>query len=172
MLTPAAMIAARPLVPASERGRPRRHLRESTDLLDAIATDHKRLKINSMMLTTLFLLFMVWALAYGVFAGSATSELIGNSYVDRDIFGWEIPTTAMNSIEPGIIMIATPLLAWGLAFLARRGRFPHSVYQMVIGALLSCAAVVLLGWLVTAIPAGVWGSRHRFTGRGASLIVF
>jgi len=100
-------------------------------------------------------LFLVWALAYGVFAGSATTELIGNFYVDRKIFGWTIPAAAMNSIEPAIIVVVTPVLAIGLGWLARRGRFPHSIFQMVVGGLLSCVAVILLGWLTMSIPKGV-----------------
>jgi len=149
------LILARPLVPISERGRPGVACEGVADPPDPIAMDRARFKINTTMLTVLFALFLVWALAYGVFAGSATSELIGNFYVDRDVFGWTVPAAAMNSIEPGIIVVATPLLAWGLAALAKRGRFPHSVYQMVVGGLLSCVAVVMLGWLATAIPEGV-----------------
>lgn len=148
------LILARPLVPTTERGRPGFACDGVPEPSDPIAEDNHRRHINIGMLCTLFVLFMVWALAYGVFAGSATSELIGNSYVDRDVLGWQIPAAAMNSIEPAIIVVATPLLAFGLTWFARRGRFPHSVYQMVLGGLLSCAAVVTLGWLAMSIPAG------------------
>ncbi len=148
------LILARPLVPTTERGRPGVACDGVPEPPDPIAEDAHRRRINISMLCTLFILFMVWALAYGVFAGSATSELIGNAYVDRDVWGWQIPAAAMNSIEPAIIVVATPLLALGLTWLARRGRFPHSVYQMVVGGLLSCAAVVTLGWLAMSISVG------------------
>jgi POT family proton-dependent oligopeptide transporter len=149
------LILARPLVPATERGRPGFECDGIPEPPDPIALDRHRFRINTTMLSVLFLLFMVWALAYGVFAGSATSELIGNSYVDRDILGWTLPAAAMNSIEPAIIVIATPILAILLTWLARRGKFPHSVLQMVIGGLLSCVAVIMLGWLATRIPLNV-----------------
>jgi POT family proton-dependent oligopeptide transporter len=149
------LVLARPLVPATERGRPGCETDGVPDPPDPIALDHRRRRVNMTMLSVLFLLFMVWALAYGVFAGSATSELIGNAYVDRDVLGWTVPAAAMNSIEPAIIVLATPLLALLLTWLARRGKFPHSVLQMVLGGLLSCVAVVMLGWLATEIPSGV-----------------
>ncbi|MCH2140524.1 MAG: MFS transporter [Phycisphaerales bacterium] len=150
----ALLLAARPLVPAIERGRPTKASVLAGEVLDPIAADRRRFKINTTMLCTLFALFLVWSLAYGFFAGSATSELIGKSYVDRVVLGWEFPAEFLYMIEPGIIVIATPLLAWGLSMLARRGRFPDPVYQMVLGALLACAAVMLLGWLVTGVPEG------------------
>ncbi len=149
------LVFARPLVPHTERGRPGYEIDGVPEPPDPIAEDHHRLRVNMTMLSIIFLLFMVWALAYGVFAGSATSELIGNAYVDREVLGWTIPAAAMNSIEPAIIVLATPLLALLLTWLARRGKFPHSVLQMVLGGLLSCAAVVTLGWLAMEIPSGV-----------------
>lgn len=149
------LILARPLVPSSERGRPGFHADGRAELPDPIALDRRRLRVNVTMLSTLFVLLMVWAIAYGLFAGSATSELIGKSYVDRQIGDWTIPTEAMNSIEPAIIVLVTPVLALVLAWLARRGKFPHSVLQMVLGGLMSCLAVVLLGVLAMRIPLGV-----------------
>ena len=154
-LAAVVLILARPLVPATERGRPGRDTDGVPEPVDPIAIDAKRLRINLVCLGVLFVLFLVWCMAYGVFAGSATTELIGNFYVDRTVFGWEIPAAAMNSIEPAIIVMATPLLAIGLAKLAKHGLFPHSVLQMVLGGILSCLAVLFLGWLATAIPTGV-----------------
>jgi POT family proton-dependent oligopeptide transporter len=149
------LIMARPLVPTTERGRPGLACDGVPEPPDPIAIDTKRLRVNLCALAALFVLFLVWAMAYGVFAGSATTELIGNFYVDRTVFGWTIPAAAMNSIEPAIIVMATPVLAFGLGWLARRGRFPHSIFQMVVGGLLSCVAVILLGWLAMSIPEGV-----------------
>jgi len=148
------LVLARPLVPRVERGRPGRACDGVPEPPDPIALDAKRLRVNLFALSVLFMLFLVWALAYGVFAGSATTELIGNFYVDRKVFGWEIPAAAMNSIEPAIIVLAAPVVAVGLAWMARRGRFPHSIYQMAVGGLLSCLAVLFLGWLAMSIPAG------------------
>ena len=149
------LIVARPLVPTTERGRPGCECDGIADPPDPISIDRVRFRINTIMLSVLFLLFMVWALAYGVFAGSATTELIGKDFVNRDILGWTLPTAAMNSIEPAIIVLATPVLAILLTWLSRRGKFPHSVLQMVIGGLLSCMAVIMLGLLATEIPMGV-----------------
>lgn len=149
------LILARPLVPSAERGRPGFHVDGRAEAVDPIVLDRPRFRANVTMLSTLFVLLMVWAMAYGLFAGSATSELIGKSYVDRQIGGWTVPTEAMNSIEPAIIVLVTPVLAIVLAWLAQRGKFPHSVLQMVLGALLSCLAVVLLGVLTMKIPLGV-----------------
>ena len=149
------LIVARPLVPTTERGRPGCECDGIAEPPDPISIDRVRFRINTIMLSVLFLLFMVWALAYGVFAGSATTELIGKDFVNRDILGWTLPTAAMNSIEPAIIVLATPMLAILLTWLSRRGKFPHSVLQMVIGGLLSCMAVIMLGLLATEIPMGV-----------------
>jgi POT family proton-dependent oligopeptide transporter len=149
------LILARPLVPTTERGWPGLAYDGSQEPLDPIAIDMKRLRVNLFALSMLFVLFLVWAMAYGVFCGSATTELIGKFYVDRKVFGWDIPAAAMNSIEPTIIVIVTPVLALGLSWLARRGRFPHSIFQMVAGGLLSCLAVILLGWLAMSIPDGL-----------------
>ena len=148
------LIVARPLVPMAERGRPGGKCDGIAEPPDPISIDRVRFRINTIMLSVLFLLFMVWALAYGLFAGSATTELIGKDFVNRDILDWTLPAAAMNSIESAIIVLATPVLAILLTWLSRRGKFPHSALQMVIGGLLSCMAVIMLGLLVTEIPIG------------------
>jgi POT family proton-dependent oligopeptide transporter len=149
------LIVARPLVPMTERGRPGGVCDGIAEPPDPISIDRVRFRINTIMLSVLFLLFMVWAFAYGVFAGSATTELIGKDFVNLDILGRTLPTEALNSIEPAIIVLVTPVLAIILMWLSRRGKFPHSVLQMVIGGLLSCMAVIMLGLLATEIPMGV-----------------
>jgi POT family proton-dependent oligopeptide transporter len=111
-----------------------------------------RLRRNLTVLLVLFGLFLLWSMAYGVFAGTADTELIARDYVDRRIGNWTVPTAWLSSIEPALIVLATPVVTFGIAALAKRGRFPGMPSQMVFGAMLSTAALIGLAFAVKAIP--------------------
>ena len=146
------LVAARRLVPRVERGRPSAGGPERDEEGDVMPSS--RLHANVLVLSILFGLFLVWSVAYGVFAGTADTELIAQHFVQRDVDGFTVPTAWLSSIEPALVVLATPLIMFGIAMLARMGRFPGMPAQMVLGGLLSACALVGLAFTVNRIPAG------------------
>ncbi|MCH2135568.1 MAG: MFS transporter [Phycisphaerales bacterium] len=149
------LVAARSLVPMVERGPPQHGGPERDEEGDPMTGT--RLRRNLTVLFVLFGLFLVWALSYGVFAGTSDTELIAKNFVDRSLdlgFTQKVPTVWLNSIEPTVIVVATPLITLAIAAAARRGWYPSMPAQMVFGGLLSTAALIGLAYAVRAIPVG------------------
>ena len=146
------LIGARTLVPEIERGKPQRGGPEQDEEGDLITGT--RLRLNITVLLVLFGLFLLWAMAYGVFAGTADTELIAKDFVDRRIGDWTVPTICLGAIEPALIVLATPLITLGISRLAKCGRFPGMPSQMLFGAVLSTVALIGLAFVVKTIPAG------------------
>ncbi|MEP6830170.1 MAG: peptide MFS transporter [Rhizomicrobium sp.] len=64
---------------------------------------------------------------------------------DRTLFGWDIPWTWFQSVNPGVIFIGTPLL---LALWDRQGpRAPSSTMKMAWGCYLMMAANLLMAFV-------------------------
>ena len=151
------LIGARTLVPEIERGKPQRGGPEQDEEGDPMTGT--RLRRNITVLLVLFGIFLLWSMSYGVFAGTADTELIAKDFVDRRIgewFGKEriVPTAWFSSIEPALIVLATPFITLGISMLAKRGRFPGMPSQIVFGAILSTASLIGLAYAVKAIPEG------------------
>ncbi len=151
------LIGARTLVPEIERGKPQRGGPEQDEEGDPMTGT--RLRRNITVLLVLFGIFLLWSMSYGVFAGTADTELIAKDFVDRRIgewFGKEriVPTAWFSSIEPALIVLATPFITLGISMLAKRGRFPGMPSQIVFGAMLSTASLIGLAYAVKAIPEG------------------
>lgn len=63
---------------------------------------------------------------------------------DRHIFGWLMPATWVQSFNPFMIFLFTPLLASFWAWQAGRGKEPGSVVKMAIGLALAAAACLVM----------------------------
>lgn len=82
------------------------------------------------------------------------------TYVDRSLFGWTIPTPSFNSLD-GLfcILVVPPLIAlW--RWQARRGREPGDMGKIAIGYLITALANALMivpaGWADDGANVSVW----------------
>jgi POT family proton-dependent oligopeptide transporter len=76
-----------------------------------------------------------------------TLQLFADSNVDWHIFGWEMPSTWFQSINPMFIFILSPLLIMFWNWQSRRKKEPSSVVKMGIGCItlgLSFLALVFI----------------------------
>ena len=104
-----------------------------------------------------------WGLLLGVgiaatiFRGAY--EQVGNTLplwidtgVDRDWSGFAIPMTWFQSLNPGLVILLTPLLLWAWRRQADAGRETTPAMRMAIGALIVASAYLLLA--VVAATSG------------------
>lgn len=68
---------------------------------------------------------------------------------DRHLFGWEIPATWFQSMNPFFIFMFTPLITSFWAWQSRNGKEPSSPAKMTIGCFL-----LALSFLLLVYPAG------------------
>lgn len=65
-------------------------------------------------------------------AGSSLN-IFADRYTDRDIFGWEMPASWLQSINPMLIIMLAPFFAWLWVFLAQRNLDPSSPVKFAVG---------------------------------------
>ncbi|QSA97000.1 peptide MFS transporter [Methylococcus sp. EFPC2] len=89
-----------------------------------------------------------------------TLQLFADSDVDRHIFGWEMPSTWFQSLNPAFILLFAPVLAGLSRFLAGHGRDPGSIGKMALGSALLGASFLIL----IAALAGTGGGNKMALG--------
>ncbi len=83
-----------------------------------------------------------------------TIALWADADTDRHIFGWEMPATWFQSLNPMFIFLLTPVITALWAWQARRGGEPSSATKMAMGCLLLSAA-----YLVLVMPANDYAAH-------------
>ncbi len=87
-----------------------------------------------------------------------TLAVWADTQVDRQLFGWLVPVTWMQSLNPLFVFLFTPLLVTYWRGAAMRGREPSAPVKMALGA-----AGVALSYLMLALVAGTSGG-HAVSG--------
>jgi POT family proton-dependent oligopeptide transporter len=82
-----------------------------------------------------------------------TLSLWADEYTDRSFFGFEIPVTWFQSVNPIMIFAFTPVLVWLWGRQSAKGTEPSTVHKMAIGCLL-CGISYLLMAGVAVIAGG------------------
>lgn len=95
----------------------------------------------------IFLLFIGAAMFWAGFeqAGSALN-LFADRYTDRVIFGWEIPTTWLQSVNAIFIIIFAPVAGWIWVTLAAKKKDPSIPFKFGLGLTLLGAGFLVLAW--------------------------
>lgn len=62
-----------------------------------------------------------------------TMALWADNNTDRMIFGWEVPASWFQSVNPFVIFALTPVITWLWSWQARRNKEPGSIGKMAIG---------------------------------------
>ena len=73
-----------------------------------------------------------------------TMALWADEDTDRHIFGWLMPATWIQSFNPFMIFLFTPLVTAYWAWQSRRGREPSSLTKIAIGIALAAAACLIM----------------------------
>jgi len=82
-----------------------------------------------------------------------TLQLFAEHNTDRYFWGWEMPSTWFQSLNPAFIFLLAPLLDRLSARLAANGADPSSITKMALGAGLLGASFLVLIFAVTGLQA-------------------
>ncbi|MFJ3925435.1 peptide MFS transporter [Streptomyces sp. NPDC090022] len=79
--------------------------------------------------------------------GGSTLSLFGDKNSERSLFGWEVPTTIFQSLNPLFVVALAPVFAAVWVALARRNREPSTIVKF-------SAALIIVGasFFVFALP--------------------
>jgi POT family proton-dependent oligopeptide transporter len=100
------------------------------------AADWKRI-------AAIFVLFIFAALFWGAYeqAGS-TLNLFADRYTDREVFGWVIPASWLQAVQPIFVIVLAPVMAWLWVRLGHRE--PSSPAKFALALLFAGLAFLLL----------------------------
>jgi POT family proton-dependent oligopeptide transporter len=108
-----------------------------------------------------YLFVACWALVYNL-AISGTLSLYIENYTQKNVFGFDIPTTFFQSLESVGILLAAPALIFLYKFLGAR-RAPHFFTQMNIAVLLSTFALSFLTFMAYKVSDVELSASPNFT---------
>ncbi|OJH39579.1 peptide MFS transporter [Cystobacter ferrugineus] len=104
-----------------------------------------RAEVDRIVVIFVLALFVVFFWAAFEQAGGLMN-LYTDAKVDRHLFGWEVPTTWFQAINPIFIILLGPIFAEAWTNLGRRGKDPSIPAKMAMGLLLvSFGFVFMLG---------------------------
>ncbi|WP_329121800.1 peptide MFS transporter [Streptomyces sp. NBC_01465] len=120
----------------------------------------KDLDSNEQTKMTAFIYFFVAAAIFWMIydQGASTLSLFGDTSTERSIFGWEMPNTLFQALNPGFIMLLAPVFAAIWISLARKGREPSTIVKFSLG-LLGIGA----SFFVFLIPMGMADDGTKVT---------
>jgi POT family proton-dependent oligopeptide transporter len=106
---------------AAEKAAPKTKLtKEETDRIAVILT------------LTVFVIFF-WA---GFEQAGSSLSLYTERFIDRTVFGWEIPTAWFQSVNPLFIVALAPIISSLWINLAAKGKNPNTTIKMALGMML------------------------------------
>jgi proton-dependent oligopeptide transporter, POT family len=117
----------------------------------------------SVIVILLFFVTFFWA---GFEQAGSTLTLFADKYINKTVFGWEIPTSWMQSINPIFIVLLGPLFSALWMKLSNRGKNPASPIKMGMGMIaLGMGFIFMIGAVLqrggnnpdTSVKAGlIW----------------
>ncbi|MGW7072248.1 peptide MFS transporter [Streptomyces sp. NPDC054855] len=112
----------------------------------------KELNTEEQTKMTAFIWFFVAAAIFWMIfdQGASTLSLFGDSHTSRDIFGWEMPNTLFQSLNPGFIMLLAPVFAALWIKMARSNREPSTIVKFSFALVMAGAS-----FFVFLIPMGM-----------------
>ncbi|MFD4635639.1 peptide MFS transporter [Streptomyces sp. NPDC058284] len=112
----------------------------------------KELNTEEQTKMTAFIWFFVAAAIFWMIfdQGASTLSLFGDSHTSRDIFGWEMPNTLFQSLNPGFIMLLAPVFAALWIKMARSDREPSTIVKFSFALVMAGAS-----FFVFLVPMGM-----------------
>ncbi|MBK0402945.1 peptide MFS transporter [Adhaeribacter sp. BT258] len=89
-------------------------------------------RVAVILVLTLFVIFF-WA---GFEQAGSSLSLYTERYIDRVVFGWEIPTAWFQSVNPLFIVALAPIISSMWISLASKGKNPNTTVKMAMGMML------------------------------------
>ncbi len=97
----------------------------------------------SVILVLLFFVTFFWA---GFEQAGSTLTLYTDKFIDKTVFGWEIPTSWLQAVNPIFIVLLGPLFSALWVGLAKKGKNPSTPIKMGLGMIaLAVGFVFMIG---------------------------
>lgn len=125
-----------------------------------IITDRGLTRGEKMRIGVIYIIAVFAVVFWGAYEQAGSSlTLIGDRQCDRHIGSWEMPTAWLQSINPIVVVLFTPVMnaIWG--WLSRRGKEPSAPTKQAWGLVLLSVGFVIIAW----------GSRHLGEGQLLSM---
>ena len=98
-------------------------------------------------LVVIFWLFILAAIFWSGFEQAGSSmNLFAFDLTDRTYFGWEMPASVLQFVNPLFIIIFAPVFGWFWTWLARRNANPSIPMKFAMGLLGLAAGFFVLAW--------------------------
>ncbi len=106
-----------------------------------------RATMENRRLMVIFWLFLLAAIFWSGFEQAGSSmNLFARDLTDRVFFGWEMPTTWLQNVNPLFIVIFAPIFGWLWTWLAERNANPSIPVKFGLGLLGLAAGFFVLAW--------------------------
>lgn len=117
--------------------------------------DQKKEGLRLLVVCVLFFFHMIFWALFEQAGGSLT--LLAEKYVNREVFGTEIPTAMFQSLNPLFIMLLAPVFSWLWMKLRKKDMEPAAPFKFSAGLL-----QLALGFLVIVVGAKMFVSADMF----------
>ena len=112
------------------------------------ATEKKRVGVIA-------ILFVGAAMFWSGFEQAGSSfNLFAQDYTDRVVFGWEIPASWLQSVNPFFIIVLAPFFAALWVNLGKRNLNPSTPVKFGIGLIQMAIGFLVLAWAATYVAQG------------------
>jgi POT family proton-dependent oligopeptide transporter len=92
-------------------------------------------------------LFVLAAIFWSGFEQAGSSmNLFANELTDRNVFGWEMPTSWLQNVNPIFIILLAPVFGYTWTWLAHRNRNPSIPVKFAMGLLGLSVGFFVLAW--------------------------
>ena len=110
-------------------------------------------KIERQRVFVIFLLFLGAAMFWSGFEQAGSSmNIYARDLTDRVIFGWEIPTSWLQSVNPVFIILLAPVM--GVLWVKLGARNPSIPLKFGMGLILLGVGFLVLAWGALYVPEG------------------
>jgi POT family proton-dependent oligopeptide transporter len=115
----------------------------------------RQVSIDQKRLMVIFWLFLLAAVFWSGFeqAGS-TMNLFADRDTNRLVFGWEMPTTWLQNVNPFFIVVLAPVFGSLWTWLATRDRNPSIPMKFALGLVGLAAGFFVLAWGAAYVADG------------------
>lgn len=115
--------------------------------LGYLAAKRSQVTGQTRRLMVIFWLFLLAAIFWSGFEQAGSSmNLFADELTDRVLFGWEMPTTWLQNVNPFFIVVLAPVFGWLWTWLAKRHANPSIPVKFSLGLLGLAAGFFVLSW--------------------------
>ncbi len=103
----------------------------------------------------IFVLFVFATLFWSAFEQAGSSlNLFAQRFTDLNVFGWSMPASILQSVNPLFIIAFAPVFAWIWVALARSRRDPSSPAKFSLGLILVGMGFLVMAWAAVRTMGG------------------